>query len=115
MTQVFCNPGSVIVGFSFNHDIDMFVRKFPKMQFYRFIKQFIDAQSYFARVYLAGPETGLAKVTEKVIGKAICKREQMSNWETRPLRLSQQHYAAMDAFILVQIIQKLGEKGQESG
>ena len=85
------------------------------MQFYRFIKQFIDAQSYFARVYLAGPETGLAKVTEKVIGKAICKREQMSNWETRPLRLSQQHYAAMDAFILVQIIQKLGEKGQESG
>jgi hypothetical protein len=43
LTQVFVNPKSVIVGFSFNHDIDMFVRKFPKMKFYRFIKNFIDA------------------------------------------------------------------------
>ena len=43
LTQVFCNPQSVIVGFAFNHDIDMFVRKFPKMKFYRLIKNFIDA------------------------------------------------------------------------
>ena len=74
------------MGFSFHHDIDMFARKFPKMQFYRFIKNFVDAQTYFARVHLAPPQTGLAKVAEKVMGKAICKREQMSNWERRPLR-----------------------------
>ena len=115
LTQVFVNPKSVIVGFSFNHDIDMFVRKFPKMKFYRFIKNFIDAQTYYARVFLTTPEIGLAKVAERVLGKPLCKREQMSNWERRPLRLSQQHYAAMDAYVLVQVIQKLGEKGQKDG
>lgn len=68
LQQIFCNEKSVIVGFSFNSDIDMFARKFPKMQFYRYIKRFVDAQTYFARIYLAGPQTGLAKVIEKVFG-----------------------------------------------
>jgi len=31
---------------------------------------------------------GLAGLVELVHGKALCKGEQMSNWEKRPLRLS---------------------------
>ena len=33
----------------------------------------------------------------------------MSNWELRPLRLTQQHYGALDAYILIEILQKLNE------
>ena len=58
------------------------------MKFYRYITRFIDAQNYFSRVWTAAAQTGLAKVSEKVFGKAICKKEQMSNWEKRPLRQS---------------------------
>ena len=39
----------------------------------------------------------------------------MSNWERRPLRLSQQHYAALDAYCLRDIINILKDMAIEKG
>ena len=39
----------------------------------------------------------------------------MSNWERRPLRLSQQHYGALDAFVLIDITKALIEKAKNDG
>lgn len=114
LSQIFSNETSVIVGFSFNSDVDQFARKFPKLKFYRFAKNFIDVQVYYSKVMVQPPMSGLAKVTEKIFGKPLCKKEQMSNWERRPLRLSQQHYGALDAYILVELIKILAENGKES-
>lgn len=48
---------------------------------------------------------GLAAVATNLFeGKKLCKAEQMSNWENRPLRYTQEHYAAMDAWILVEMV-----------
>ena len=89
LTQVFSNDRSTIVGFSFNSDIQMYSRKFPHLTFYRFIQNFVDAQPYYAQVYgNPNQQTGLAKVALAVFDTAICKGEQISNWEKRPLRLS---------------------------
>ena len=39
----------------------------------------------------------------------MCKIEQISNWNRRPLRKSQMHYAALDAHSLIKIVEKIGE------
>ena len=49
-------------------------------------------------------------MAKSILDKEICKAEQISNWERRPLKKSQQHYAALDAFILIEILKKLIEK-----
>ena len=88
LIQIFKNPISTIVGFSFNSDISTFSKYLKQMKFYTDITNFIDLQTYYGIVYTQGPMIGLAKVAEKVLLKPICKYDQMSQWERRPLRLS---------------------------
>lgn len=54
--------------------------------------------------------SGLNKCVSNMMGQQLCKAMQMSNWERRPLSLSQLHYASMDAWILLQMRKKLIEK-----
>ena len=51
----------------------------------------------------------LKTLTEKIYGKSLCKYEQCSNWNLRPLSKCQKHYGALDALICVMIYKKLME------
>ena len=51
----------------------------------------------------------LKLLTEKIFGKSLCKYEQCSNWNKRPLSKCQIHYGALDALICVMIYKKLME------
>ena len=42
-------------------------------------------------------------------GSKMCKFNQVSEWQSRPLRKSQVHYAALDSFVLLVIYSKLLE------
>ena len=79
------------------------------MKFIGQIENFVDAQDYYGEVYKVKDQTGLTKVAQHMFDKAICKYEQMSNWAQRPLRESQQHYGALDGWILIEIVKKLKE------
>ena len=77
------------------------------MNFYRKFARFLDVQTYWCAIKKEKNQIGLAKVVEQIMGKPLCKGEQMSNWERRPLRQSQMHYAALDATCLPPIFEKL--------
>ena len=44
---------------------------------------------------------------EEILGKSLCKYEQCSNWEMRPLKETQLHYAALDSLVCIKLFKKL--------
>lgn len=56
---------------------------------------------------------GLSKICAYVLGSPLKKERQFSDWEMRPLDDSQLHYAALDAYCLLQIYDKLMEVAEE--
>lgn len=56
---------------------------------------------------------GLSELTRTLLGLPLNKDEQCSDWENRPLRLSQLKYAALDAFCLLQVYEELAYRAAD--
>ena len=115
LCKILTDPHSVITGCSFGADLDQLSRGMKQMVFYRDIPKFLDVIDFYKAVepdHKNKGGYGLAAICENLLGKKLCKGEQVSNWERRPLRKSQMHYAALDAWILPQIITALNKKAE---
>lgn len=60
-------------------------------------------------------EKGLSLLVQQVLGQPLDKTEQMSNWEKRPLRVSQIRYAVADAYCLLDVYHILSTRPAEFG
>jgi len=93
--------GKVFVSFSFHNDIKHIDE--PKIKSFfslRSQNEIIDLEIEYKRL-LNRKTLSLSELSLEVLGNRLCKMEQVSNWNSRPLRKAQMHYAALDAHVLV--------------
>lgn len=88
LTAIMTNDKSIMIGFSFGSDEAVFKKSCPNLSFYTDMSRIVDAQTIYSKVVPEAKEIGLglSKVCEHVLKAKLCKGEQMSNWELRPLR-----------------------------
>lgn len=87
------------VGFGFKQDQQRLQAVTPSMALQ--VRNLIDLQNI---VPSAWRKASLSKLTEAVLGKPLSKREQVSDWQRRPLSAGQLAYAAMDAHVLLRLL-----------
>ena len=70
--------------------------------------ELIDLKDIYRIITFENPKS-FSDLCNEFFGNPLCKYEQCSNWENRPLRESQLHYAALDAIYCCLIYKKLME------
>ncbi|CAE7872797.1 RH56 [Symbiodinium microadriaticum] len=103
--------GLQILGFGGRHDLRM-VAKVPAF------RMAADLQPQFRDVQRGhGPKKklpGLSKLAQKILGKPLDKSLQVSDWSARPLTAAQLEYAALDAWVLLRIMDKVETNSTET-
>jgi hypothetical protein len=95
--QFFKSNSILKIGHSFHGDLDVMRRSFQ-------ISNLEGNRIINIETLVEGKNTvGLSKLCDQILQKQLCKLEQTSTWQNRPLRRAQLHYAALDAAILLKL------------
>lgn len=89
----------LLLGFAFHHDLRELGRS-P----WRHACQHVNRDGICdLEAFTTTEQRGLASLARRMLGRPVCKAEQRSCWHRRPLRAAQRHYAALDAYVLLQL------------
>ena len=99
--QMFCN--NKFIGFEFSND-DIKIGNFFKKIVYK--NKFIELSDvYKNKKNKKSPE--LKIIISEMFGKVLDKRDQISDWSQRPLLSNQIKYGILDAYVLIEVYNKL--------
>lgn len=124
--KIFCNKSLLKLGYGVKNDVQLLVSMcFSNEKDIQKFERILDLCEFFKKVRVSHPDVmgkieatpdpdyayaplkGLSHICSTVLGKPLSKDEQFSDWERRPLRENQIMYAALDAFCLLLLYEKL--------
>ena len=101
--------GKIFIGFSFDrNDMEVLPDELKKFFSDNNNCTIYDLVIIYKQKYLEKCQS-LKIVCEKLLNKSLCKYEQCSDWNKRPLSKCQIHYAALDALVCISIYKNIVE------
>jgi hypothetical protein len=95
------DPSITKVGMGFHEDLKLLRHSCPYFQAFETMSAYADLLADYKAVFNSQSPGGLTGMCRTLLGKPLCKQEQCSDWNRRPLELDQLHYAVMDAYVQV--------------
>ena len=90
------------LGFDFATDLSKLKASYPELACFTSVSPFLDIAAWSWSLN-GSKGNSLRRTVERCLKVDLDKQQQMSDWECRPLSLSQLHYAALDAYVLCSI------------
>eukprot|EP00742_Colponemidia_sp_Colp-10_P007624 GILJ01008216.1.p1 GENE.GILJ01008216.1~~GILJ01008216.1.p1 ORF type:complete len:811 (+),score=138.75 GILJ01008216.1:45-2477(+) len=118
LTELFLSESIIKIGFAFTGDLALLRESNPELKCFERINCYIEAETAFKRTSNGSAaesgKKGLSYLVESWLGLGLCKRNQISNWERRPLTVEQLQYAALDAHCLVEMANRFMEDSKQT-
>jgi len=105
MKHIFSNENIIKVGHTLVEDLERINEAITDETMPFTAVSCLEVTQVYLQEYRAR-KAGLASMCLDLLKKPLSKFEQLSNWNKRPLRKAQQHYAGLDAFVLLQVYKK---------
>uniref|UniRef100_T1IT07 3'-5' exonuclease domain-containing protein n=1 Tax=Strigamia maritima TaxID=126957 RepID=T1IT07_STRMM len=124
LLAVFTNPRIKKLGFNFFFDLKSLSQYLPEYNtFHTDTRNLLDLKDLCDKLFHNCPQIfpmwsykSRRRLTDFVrmsLGKSLDKREQLSNWDNRPLRKQQIEYAASDVYCLLEVYDLLIDRAKQ--
>eukprot|EP00898_Chlorokybus_atmophyticus_P005967 jgi/Chlat1/6371/Chrsp44S05836 len=107
LESVFCQPKPVKLGYALSGDVRHLASSYASLRCFQTVEGLLDLRAFWSAQYPQHNVRGLSGLAQVCCGLPLNKKMRLSDWERRPLSPAQCTYAALDAYCLLEIFERL--------